>query len=75
MPQLMAGRARKPRAITGLLARYVRPELGQVKLSRIKPLDFQSLLVGLSDGGLSARTVRYIHAVYAAHSTRSGAGN
>jgi integrase len=46
-----------------LLARYVRPRLGQVKLSRLKPLDLQSLLLSLTNRGLSARTVRYTHAV------------
>ena len=56
-------RAKTARDYRTLLARYVRPELGQVKLSRLKPLDLQSLLLSLTSRGLSARTVRYTHAV------------
>ena len=56
-------RAKTARDYRTLLARYVRPELGQVKLSRLKPLDLQSLLLSLTNRGLSARTVRYTHAV------------
>jgi integrase len=46
-----------------LLERYLRPELGKVRLGRLKPLDLQSFLAGLTERGLSARTVRYTHAV------------
>ena len=56
-------RAKSARDYRALLARYVRPELGNVKLSRLKPLDLQSLLLSLTSRGLSARTVRYTHAV------------
>jgi integrase len=56
-------RAKTARDYRTLLARYVRPELGHVKLSRLKPLDLQSLLLSLTSRGLSARTVRYTHAV------------
>jgi integrase len=56
-------RAKTARDYRTLLARYVRPELGHVKLSRLKPLDLQSLLLSLTSRRLSARTVRYTHAV------------
>jgi integrase len=56
-------RAKTARDYRTLLARYVRPELGHVKLNRLKPLDLQSLLLSLTNRGLSARTVRYTHAV------------
>jgi integrase len=46
-----------------LLERYVRPEFGQKRISRLRPLDLQSLLRGMTARGLSARTVRYTHAV------------
>jgi hypothetical protein len=60
---------------TTLFARHIRPEHGALKLSRLKPLDLQSLLVSLTNRGLfrsyrSPRTpsseVRF---------TRRGAGN
>ena len=46
-----------------LLSLYVRPALGEVRLDRLRPLDLQSLVLGLTKRGLSARTVRYTHAV------------
>ena len=46
-----------------LLARYVRPELGKVRLDRLQPLALQGFLTELTGRGLSARTVRYTHAV------------
>jgi integrase len=48
-----------------VLESYVRPILGGRKLSGIKPLDIQGLYNGLQIKGLSARTVRYTHAVLA----------
>jgi integrase len=56
-------RAKTARDYRTLLARYVRPEFGSVKLGRLKPLAIQSLLLSLINRGLSARTVRYTHAV------------
>lgn len=56
-------RAKTAQDYRTLLERYVRPDLGQVKLDRLKPLDLQSLLLSLTSRGLSARTVRYTHAV------------
>jgi integrase len=46
-----------------LLARYVRPELGGRPLAKIRPLEIQALYQGMQERGLSARTVRYTHAV------------
>jgi integrase len=49
-----------------LLRRYVRPVLGNKLLSDIKPLRIQALYTSLLDRGLSARTIRYTHAVISA---------
>lgn len=46
-----------------LLDRYVRPIFGATRIDRLRPLDLQSLLSGMTSRGLSARTVRYTHAV------------
>jgi integrase len=46
-----------------LLRRYVRPTLGNAKLGNVRPLDIQTLYSGMQGGGLSARVVRYTHAV------------
>ncbi|KAF0248737.1 MAG: integrase family protein [bacterium] len=46
-----------------LLRRYVREPLGSKKLSDIRPLDIQKLYTSLQEKGLSARTVKYTHAV------------
>jgi integrase len=46
-----------------LLRRYVRPAMGNKKLSELRPLDIQGFYSSLQDRGLSARTVRYTHAV------------
>jgi integrase len=47
-----------------LLKKYVRPVLGMQRLSQITPLDIQGLYNAMKDEqGLSARTVRYTHAV------------
>jgi integrase len=46
-----------------LLDRYVRPALGGKRLSDLRPLHIQSLYTELQERGLSARTVRYTHAV------------
>lgn len=56
------GRLRNKSA-RALLDRYVRPELGETRLDRLQPLDIQSLLAAMTSRGLSARTVRYTHAV------------
>ena len=44
-----------------LLAKYVRPALGDRSLDRIVPLDIQGLYTGMLQRGLTARTVRYAH--------------
>jgi integrase len=51
------------RDYTTLLARYVRPALGDRRLRDLTPLDVQGLCAGMLERGLSARTVRYTHAV------------
>jgi integrase len=56
-------RSKTARDYRKMLDRYVRPELGRIRLDRLQPLDIQSLLVGMTSRGLSPRTVRYTHAV------------
>jgi integrase len=46
-----------------LLKLYVREKLGNRKLSDIKPFDIQKLYNQMTESGLSARTVRYVHAI------------
>jgi integrase len=46
-----------------LLRRYVRPAIGEAKLGSIKPLNIQSIYSEMQGRGLSARVVRYTHAV------------
>jgi len=46
-----------------LIKLYVHNELGSRKLSDIKPFDVQKLYNHLTEKGLSARTVRYVHAI------------
>ena len=45
------------------LARYVRPVIGSKRLDRLTPLDVQTVYAKMQERGLSARTVRYTHAV------------
>jgi integrase len=45
------------------LERYVRDKIGKIKLSKLKPLDIQAVYTSMLDRGLSARTVRYAHAI------------
>jgi site-specific recombinase XerD len=47
----------------GLLRRYVRPQLGVKPLVSVQAFDIQSLYRELLDRGLSARSIRYTHAV------------
>src|SRR5581483_680862 len=46
-----------------LLDRYIRPDLGVHRLSNLHALDVQKTYSGMLAKGLSARTVRYAHAV------------
>jgi len=62
--------AAKPRAsertfadYEDLLRRYVRLAIGRKKLADVRPLDVQALYSSMQERGLSARTVRYTHAV------------
>jgi integrase len=56
-------RAKSLRDYEGLLRRYVRPRLGTKALATISALDIQTLYCGLVDRSLSARSIRYTHAV------------
>ena len=47
----------------GLLERHVRPPLGDRRLHQLTPIEIQALYSDLQTRGLSARTVRYVHAV------------
>jgi hypothetical protein len=47
----------------GMLQRYIRPHLGEKVLATIRPLDVQTTYQRMIERGLSARTVRYTHAV------------
>ena len=47
----------------GLLERHVRPSLGDCRLHQLAPIEIQGLYSDLQTRGLSARTVRYVHAV------------
>jgi integrase len=46
-----------------LITRYVTEDLGSRKLSDLRPLHIQKLYADMQGRGLSARTVRYLHAV------------
>jgi integrase len=46
-----------------LISRYVNEELGNRKLSDLRPLHIQKLYAEMQERELSARTVRYLHAV------------
>lgn len=48
---------------TQYLKRYIRPKIGKVELSKLKPLDIQAIYSGMLEQGLSPRTVRFAHSV------------
>jgi integrase len=48
---------------SALLRRYVREPLGKTKLSELRALEIQALYSQMLEQGLSARVVRYTHAV------------
>jgi integrase len=56
-------RAKSFQDYEGLLRRYVRPQLGMKPLASVQAFDIQSLYRELLDRGLSARSIRYTHAV------------
>jgi integrase len=56
-------KARTYRDYETLLKRYVRPSLEGRPLAKVTPLDVQGLYGKIFEKGLSARTVRYAHAV------------
>lgn len=45
------------------LKRYVRPKIGKMKLSKIKPLDIQAIYTWMLEKELSPRTVQYTHSI------------
>jgi integrase len=47
----------------GILRRYIRPGLGDRVLVSLRPMEIQRTYHGMVERGLSARTVRYTHAV------------
>jgi integrase len=47
----------------GMLRRYVRPNLEGKLLTALRPLDLQTTYQQMTERGLSARTVRYTHAI------------
>jgi integrase len=49
----------------GLIDRYIKPVLGEKRLSDVRPLDVQAFYSSLSEKGLSPRTVRFTHSVLA----------
>jgi integrase len=56
-------RARTLEDYTATLQRYVRPHLGDVRVSRLTPVTVRAMLVKLREQGLSPRTVRKAHEV------------
>lgn len=42
---------------------YITPEIGDVKLDKLKPEHIQVLYSGMIERGLSARSVRYVHTI------------
>ena len=46
-----------------LLTRYVREPLGAIKLADLRPIDIQKVYQSMQERGLSARVVKYTHAV------------
>jgi integrase len=48
---------------TEKMKRYVRPAIGEKKLADVRPLDIQTFYGEMQERGLSARTVRYTHAI------------
>jgi integrase len=56
-------RAKSFQDYEGLLRRYVRPCLGAKTLATVSAFDIQMLYRDLLTGGLSARSIRYTHAV------------
>ena len=49
----------------GLIDRYIKPVLGDKRLSDLRPLDVQAFYSSLSERGLSPRTIRFTHSVLA----------
>lgn len=48
---------------TEYLQRYVRAKIGNLKLTKLKPLEIQAVYTAMLEKGLSPRTVRYAHSI------------
>lgn len=46
-----------------LVEKYIKPELGSLRLHKVSPLDIQKLYTSLLAKGLSPKTVRHVHGV------------
>lgn len=53
------------REYSGLIDRYIKPVLGEKRLSDVRPLDVQAFYSSLSERRLSPRTIRFTHSVLA----------
>ena len=56
-------RAKSYHDYQALLARHIRPTLGERRMRTLTPLDLQAVYHKMQDAGLSSRTVHYTHAV------------
>ena len=56
-------RERTYNSYESLLDKHVRPKLGDKRLSLLTSIEIQALFTSMLQAGLSARTVRYAHAV------------
>ena len=57
-----------------LLARSIRPALGECRLLSLAPLDIQGVFHEMHASGLSARTIQYTHPFFMPRSSRQSAG-
>ncbi|HEY6803394.1 MAG TPA: tyrosine-type recombinase/integrase [Pyrinomonadaceae bacterium] len=51
------------REYKGLIERYIKPNIGKLRLADLRPLKIQEFYGSLTDQGLSPRTVRFTHSV------------
>ena len=56
-------RPRTYQRYTGIINNHIKPEIGNIKLSALRPHHIQALYSKSLNNGLSINTVRYIHAV------------
>ncbi len=53
------------------LQRYIRPKIGNLLLSKLKPLDIQAVYTLMLENKLSARTVRFAHSILSSALTQA----